>query len=281
MEERADYVIPGGVILCSAKETGTPFRIPDAGMEVYSVEELCYYLYHHVFLLSRRMFTQEMADWLGKELGMEETAKKLSAMLKEKRSIKDIVVMLLCSADYYTEAEIRSLIHIMDEIEQLSTVRREKVKADCYLESGNYSEAQKRYQQVMQMEGALEFSMEEFGELLYHMALCYINTGAFQEAAAAFKEAYAKNGEKESLLAMLYLLKICGREEECQEAAREEKLPSEEWEEIVRNFQGLKEEARKLPIYTKIQGLFEQEDCFDTTERILARWKDEFMKKSI
>ena len=279
MEERADYVIPGGVILCSAKETGTPFRIPDAGMEVYSVEELCYYLYHHVFLLSRRMFTQEMADWLGKELGMEETAKKLSAMLKEKRSIKDIVVMLLCSADYYTEAEIRSLIHIMDEIEQLSTVRREKVKADCYLESGNYSEAQKRYQQVMQMEGALEFSMEEFGELLYHMALCYVNTGAFQEAVAAFKEAYAKNGEKESLLAMLYLLKICGREDECREMAGE--LPAGEWEELSNNFNRLKKEAGRLPIYTKIQGLFEQEDCFDTTERILACWKDEFIKKSI
>ena len=281
MEERTDYVIPGGVILCTAMEAREALRIPNTGVEVYSVEELCYYLYHHVFLLSRRMFTQEMADWFEKVLGMGETAQKLSSMLREKRSLKDIVVMILCSADYYTEAEIRSLIHIMDEIEQLSSVRREKVKADCYLEGGNYAEAQKRYQQVMQMEGALEFSVEEFGELLYHMALCYVNTGAFEEAVSALEEAYGKNGKKESLLARLYLLKICGREDECREVAEQADLPSKEWEEIKRNFQGLKEEARKLPIYNKVLGLFEQGDCFDTTGRILECWKDEFTKKSI
>lgn len=282
MEERTEYVIPGGVILCTAKETGTPFQIPNTGMEVYSIEELCYYLYHHVFLLSRSMFTQEMADWLEQEFGMVETAQKLSLMLREKRSLKDIVVTLLCSADYYTEAEIRSLIHIMDEIEQLSQVKKEKVKADCYLEGGNYVEAQKRYQHVMQMEGALEFSVKEFGELLYHMALCYVNTGAFKEAVSALEEAYGKNGEKESLMARLYLLKICGRNEECREAAEEAELPKEEWEMLEHNFQRLQGEARELPIYKKILALFDgEEDCFYTTERILERWKEDFVKKSI
>lgn len=72
---------------------------------------------------------------------MEETADKLDRMREDHNNLKDIVVTLCCSCDYYTESEINELIVIMDQTQNVPMRGRQKIKADTYLKSGSLERA--------------------------------------------------------------------------------------------------------------------------------------------
>lgn len=278
MEERMEPTIPGGIILCSAKESERPYRIPGTDVLVYSMEELCYYLYHHIYFLSREMFTITLAEWMQEEFGMTETAKKLGRLLSEKCSLKDLIVTILCSVDYYVENEIRSLVHIMEELDQLSQVKKSKMKADCLLNEGKINEAFEEYQSVIQREEILEFSTEEYGNLLHNMALCYAQMDSMNEAKEAFLEAYEKNHHKESLLAWSKLLQIEG-EEDARQHSYDQGVTSQEYEKIGRLLSDLEKEADELPISKGIKRMFDnEEEGFRAVDLILDRWQQDYIR---
>ena len=39
-----------GYILCQTKKAQRPYFIENISMNIYSIEELCYYLYHNLYL---------------------------------------------------------------------------------------------------------------------------------------------------------------------------------------------------------------------------------------
>ena len=42
-----------GYILCQVKRAKNPYYISNISTNIYSIEELCYYLYHNIYLLDR------------------------------------------------------------------------------------------------------------------------------------------------------------------------------------------------------------------------------------
>lgn len=60
-----------------------------------------------------------MTDWIRKEARLPVVADKIETMIEGYSSLKDIVVTILCGCDYYSEQEIKALIVIMSEIENL------------------------------------------------------------------------------------------------------------------------------------------------------------------
>ena len=57
-------------ILCQIKRASLPFYIKNISMNIYSIEELCYYLYHNIYLLDETIINEHLCDWLKKELGL-------------------------------------------------------------------------------------------------------------------------------------------------------------------------------------------------------------------
>ena len=52
------------VILCSGKYAMVPFYMGDENVNIYSVEELCYYLYKNAFLIQEDLFSEELLNWM-------------------------------------------------------------------------------------------------------------------------------------------------------------------------------------------------------------------------
>lgn len=82
----------GKLIQCSSRLAKKPyyFRITDTN--VYSIEEVCYYICHNIYILQAELFNYDFAVWLKEELGMEDTAHKMENMVYGQNSLKDIVV---------------------------------------------------------------------------------------------------------------------------------------------------------------------------------------------
>ena len=57
-----------GLIYCSYKRAAKPYYLEIAGRNIYSIEELCYFLQDNIYLLDENIMTSEFCDWLEKEL---------------------------------------------------------------------------------------------------------------------------------------------------------------------------------------------------------------------
>ena len=199
-------------ILCEGKAAVKPYKMPVTGQRVYSLEELCYYIYNNIYTISEDLFQESLAEWLRDETEHPVLAKKIQGMLSADRKLKDMVVTILCGCDHYKEEEIRELVGVMDEIANLPVHKKKKIKADNYLRSGRYGRSLLEYRRLLQGSFAVNFTTEEYGDILHDQGIAHFYTSSFEEAQRDFKEAYARNHKKDSLYHYLWVLLI--RDEE-------------------------------------------------------------------
>lgn len=215
-------------ILCEGTVAKIPFGIPYANQQVYSVEELCYYVYNHIYTITEDFFQQPMAQWLEEQAGCPVLGKKLRNMLAEGVGMKDLVVTLLCGCDYYREEEIRKLVEIMNGIANLPLYKRKKMKADNYLRAGRYGKSLLEYRKLLHGSFAVNFSTEEYGDILHNQGIAHFYTSSFDEAASDFKEAYVRNNKKISLQHYLWILLMEEKNQQFEVEAVSFGLSSEE-----------------------------------------------------
>lgn len=114
------------VILGKGKVADKPYTMPYHAGQVYSIEELCYYIYNHIYTINEDFFQPALPVWLAEELDMSVLSVKLNYMIEEKHGMKDLVVAVLCSCDYYKEEEIRRIVDILDEITNLPIYKKKE-----------------------------------------------------------------------------------------------------------------------------------------------------------
>ncbi len=203
----------GKVILCSGQLTDTPFVFAMSNTSVYSIEEMSYYLYTHIYEIDNKFLDKSLLNWIRFELGMPELYEKLEAMRENGNDLKDIIVTILCSNDYYSEKEIKELILIMDAIKGLPTIKRRKIRGDYFLKYGMYYNATIEYEGIINDQDVSEFTPEEYGDLLHNMGVVKIYTSSYEAAAFCFKEAYNLNHKQVSLTQYMLAVLLSGNEE--------------------------------------------------------------------
>ncbi len=275
----------GKLILCSGARTARPYTFPVSGIRVYSMEELCYYLFHHVHLMEEDVIREELIDWIQTELKLPERAEKLRKLKEKKADIKTLVTVVLCSADYYTENEIKSLLKLLDETASLSRIKKSSLKAKHYLDKQQYREAAQEYEELLADEEAKEFTPEEYGDLLHNLAVARLHTIGFEAAAGLFEQAYVRNRREETLRQYLTVLRILGWEGQCGNMQEEyrDKLEEYQVEEELRGkveaeLVGWQEEAEAcsaMEELRKLERLMRQgrmEEYYRRAEEMLEDW---------
>ncbi len=223
-------------ILCKGKIAHTPYEMPFTNQKVYSIEELCYEVYHNIYTINEDFFQDSLADWLEHEIECRALADKIRSMLKGKPKLKDLVVTILCGCDYYREAEIRKLIQIMDDIESLPIYKKKKIKADNYLRAGCYGRSLTEYRKLLHGSFAVNFTPEEYGDLLHNQGIAHFYISSFDEAKNDFKEAYSRNHKINSLKHFLWILLMEEKEKEFEEEAVAIGLPQNVIESVRKEY---------------------------------------------
>lgn len=52
-----------GYILCQVNGQKNPYYISNISTNIYSIEELCYYLYHNIYLLDETIINEQLLVW--------------------------------------------------------------------------------------------------------------------------------------------------------------------------------------------------------------------------
>lgn len=202
----------GELILCKKPIAAVPYYIEDVSLNIYSLEELCYYVAHNAYLINTDFASYELCSWIGREIGKEEE-KILSAVLDEEKPLHVFIDRLLNMCDYLPGDEIRNVVEIISSFENKSPIECSKIRADRLLDKGNIVDAIYEYENILDKADKKEISKEFLGDIWHNLAVCYSRLFFFNEAGVCFEYAYQLNRKKISLEAMLCTYR-CKRDEE-------------------------------------------------------------------
>lgn len=275
----------GKLIQCSSGIAEHPYCFPMTKTRVYSIEEVCYYIRNNIYMMQEEVFDLDFAGWLREELKMETVAGKLENMRKDHNNLKDIVVTLCCSCDYYTEEEIDELISIMDETQNLSAWGRRKIKADNYLECGSLDQARKEYEGILKCDDMLHATQEEYGMVYHSLGVACAGLGEFKLASANFLKAYEKNRKLESMQSYLYALRLGNMEDEYEKAVKELELSREQqvfiraqYDEAVHQSRESRN-CRQIGRINSMQGKERRDEFTARVDETIGQWKKEYRQE--
>lgn len=268
----------GKLILCSGKRTDRPYVLPTTGHRIYSIEELCYFIYNNIYSIDETLFTDSLVDWIRTELGLISRAEKLDISLRQGADYKTLLAVVLCSSDYYTEQEIKKLLITVDDIRTMPPAKRWFIKANSFLKRKQYAEAAAQYDRLLISEEAVGLSPKEYGDVLHNQAIAALHIYGLERALDLFQQAYERNRREETLRQYLYTLWLVKGREIFDENALNYQIGEELRDDIVLRMEQLSREARlckdmdKIYMLRNLNSTGKSEDLRNKCEQIIYGW---------
>lgn len=131
------------------KKQSVPYFIENISTNIYSVEELCYYLYHNLYLIDKTIINEELCIWIGEELNLPGLAAKIRQFLGQDIHVDDVIYPVFKEINYLTYEELKALNSRLVLISKESADMRQKQKGDSLMENGMYVNAIRVYQKLL------------------------------------------------------------------------------------------------------------------------------------
>lgn len=142
-----------GYILCQTKKAQTPYFIENISTSIYTLEELCYYLYHNLYLVDSSIINEGLCTWISEELDLPRLAAKLRPHLGKFASAEDVLYPIFKEINYLTYEELRGLNNKLAKLDKEAPLLREKQKGDALVENKMYVNAIQVYHRLLKREG--------------------------------------------------------------------------------------------------------------------------------
>lgn len=227
----------GKIIICNGEVAKKPYHMKLANTNVYSIEELCYYINVNLDMIEAEHFTESLAYFIKDELKLSESGERLLNLIKNKAALKDLLVCILCSCDYYTETEIKQMIRKLDAQLNLSPFEKRKRRGDQYLQQKKYNKAREEYEKILYGKETFAITNAQYGIILHNLGVIKLNTEGIRASLMDFKEAYNRSRNYNSLKLYILGLKLTGQEDKIEEALIEYKLKQDALDEMYKELE--------------------------------------------
>lgn len=191
----------GNIYLCVGKYAQSPFYILDAGVHIYSIEELCYYMMDNIHMLDEQLMSQELVTWIAEECGLRELAAELSEYVKRNVRVHIFVSKILEFTHYCSDEKREDLERILQASMSMSDFQKRKLKADYCFRNKHYEKALNMYIQLLSETNRNDF--ETAAKLYHNIGTVYAENFLLKKAADAFLLAYQIDGSIESRRALI------------------------------------------------------------------------------
>lgn len=208
------------VILCETKTATTSYIFPNTKIEVFSYEELCYYIYNNVALISEEYVGKKMFDWIEKELEMAELALKLRVVKdKESTDLTDLLTTILTHEEFYTIPEVKEFILQVERMKGLTPPQFRKKQADGFLRYRKYVKAVSIYDEILEQYPDMK-NDRLLGSIYHNRAVALANNFELEAAMKSYEKAYELLKSKESICQYLLLLATMKEKQEVETMAK-------------------------------------------------------------
>jgi len=197
-------------ILCQTQRAEKPFYLSSIRMNIYSIEELCYFLVNNLYLADGEVFNENLAVWLEQELMLPRLAKTLRPKFGKFADIQDLIYPVLKEINYLTYDEMKQLNAAIQTYHSETPSMRARRKGDMLAANGILVSAIQVYQELLarikKAEPGKDLPESDFMlvPVLYHNLGCaFARLFQMEKAAECFYEAYRWTGKGSDLTTYL------------------------------------------------------------------------------
>ena len=275
----------GDLLFCYGTRATMPYYLEGVSINIYSAEELCYYIANNTYLLDDGLLTTGLCDWIKNELHLRELSERLAAILAdEEKGLSDFVFEILKDSGYCTAQEIREIFDILTEMEEKSEFERNKIRADRLMEKEKYLACIYEYKQLLDRKEAADADELLLASIHHNLGVAYARMFLFEEAAECFAKAYGLSKDTDSLNARLHTYLLMNDQGSFEAAAREAGLS----EEAIVSFYADAANADLLPETRRLRMQLERirfqgdyKEIMDSRKDVgdmILRWKEEYRR---
>ncbi len=193
------------LLLCKEPIAAMPFYMDGLSVNLYSLEEMSYYILNNTYLLENDFMSEELCTWIDKELGRVSLAEKLRDLMRAGGKLVDYISLILNDSGYCTKEEIRYICSSIQDMADKSEFECAKLRADRLMERGKVLAAIYEYKRLLASREALVENPELVGKIWHNLACAYARLFLFEESIRCYHMAYelGKNPQsmREELLA--------------------------------------------------------------------------------
>lgn len=276
----------GKVILCEARQAVVPYTFVNTKVEVYSYEELCFYIYNNAVLLNPEQFQGRLVQWIKTELGMEGLAGKLMELLAGDSSFIEILVAILSAGSYYETAEIQQFIDKQELVTLLPAEEKTKLRADSFLMYKRVLKAISLYDDILRQEETIE-DKKFLGDVYHNKGVALAKNMELAKAKLCFLEAYERNKKKPSLEAYIMIRLLEAPVETVQAEAETFGMEEPDFARARMLLEDAVEDSRNTAVYTRYEKALYNKNHGDyeafnqRVDMLLNQWKEEFREQVV
>lgn len=276
----------GKVILCEARQAVVPYTFVNTKVEVYSYEELCFYIYNNAVLLNPEQFQGRLVQWIKTELGMEGLAGKLMELLAGDSSFIEILVAILSAGSYYETAEIQQFIDKQELVTLLPAAEKTKLRADSFLMYKRVLKAISLYDGILRQEETIE-DKKFLGDVYHNKGVALAKNMELAKAKLCFLEAYERNKKKPSLEAYIMIRLLEAPVETVQSEAETFGMEEPDFARARMLLEDAVEDSRNTAVYTRYEKALYNKNHGDyeafnqRVDMLLNQWKEEFREQVV
>lgn len=199
--------------LCRGNLATTPYYITGLGVNVYSIEELCFCLAKNAFILDQDLMDDKLCAFIDKQLKMKDLAAKCQALIDENKSVGEFVTTILTETGYLSEEGIKEVKQILLDNAMLGFAQKRKARGDNLLRSRKYMLAIQEYQFILQNVDKAE-ETDLYASVLHNLGTAHAYMFLFEKAAYYYREAADLNDNEESRIAYLMATRLTMHKEQ-------------------------------------------------------------------
>ena len=193
-------------IICSTAPALKPYNIKGLGISIYSIEELCYYIYNNIFDINEGFVNDELLDFLSNELKEGILAQRLRDMQKMGKKEYEQLILIVSYSDYLSANELLDFKTSIQRLSGCKKLQRYKLKADSLFKKGRIEKAVSIYNLIINDEDFLQGS-DIFKSSIYHnLAGGYAYSFHYKKAFNNYYKAYRYQKDDRNLFACLMAL---------------------------------------------------------------------------
>lgn len=268
-------------ILCVGAYASNPFYVDKVFVNVYSLEELNFVLYENAFLMDKEILNRLLAEWIDKELKLQDLAKDLYTLLNQDSSAAAMVGTILSYTGYYSEADIERVESILRMNVSMNAFEKWKAKADFLVENRHFVLALSEYRKLLD---ALPEEESDLRARVYNnMGVVYMGLYLSDSAEQCFLSSYEIDNNEEAYRQYLLVKRLSLDDEEYikliaehEDAYRLSIQLESEMEEERRSFDETDEAKSLLELFQKknVDGQAYYEEMLRYTESLKEDYRD-------
>ncbi|MCC6095711.1 MAG: hypothetical protein LIV24_11925 [Eubacterium sp.] len=177
-------------VLCQIKRTDHPFYIRDIDLNIYSIEELCWFLNHNLALAGDAFFDDSLQGWVGEELKDQHLVRTMENIRREGDRITDKMVHAINAETGWIYVQDREAFEkAMEANHHLPAPERLRRRADALVGYRKYARAIEDYRKILSLDDLEGLGAQFIGTVYNNMGVTYARLFQMDEAVECLKKA--------------------------------------------------------------------------------------------